>query len=340
MTVPQLNDRQFKEQFRLTRGSVTKVLNLITEEDDAAAGTPLRKILLLLLWYMGSMVSFRKVAILFGMSLGAAWSAVRDVTNRLVAIRDRIITVPGMADMHTILRGFAGKGVQGAIGAVDGCHIEILRPQDNEQAYVNRKGYHSINLMAVVDHRCRFIDICVGWPGSVHDSRVFRNSPLGRRLTQEHYRAQVLPEEAYIIGDAAFQLSTFMITPFRENQLRAQRHGEPTPQQKKHFNHVLSGARVVVEHTFGVLKSRFRRLSLVETKSVENAVHLVTAVCVLHNICIMNDDAFQDDEAAVNALVHDDEDGGADAGGADGAAAVLKRYRLVEEMWAAHARGQ
>ena len=39
-----------------------------------------------------------------------------------------------------------------------------------------------------------------------------------------------------------------------------------------------------------------------------------------------------------NALVHSDEDGGADAGGADDAAAVLKRYRLVE-MWAAHTRG-
>ena len=293
VTVPLLNDRQFKEQFRLTRESVAKVMNLIAEDEEEGSGIPLRKKLLLFLWYSGSVVSFRKVAILFGMSLGAAWTAANDVIRRLVDIRDRVISIPGVADIQAVIRGFADKGVRGACGAVDGCHVEIIRPQDNEQAYVNRKCYHSINLMAVVDSRCRFMDICVGWPGSVHDSRVFRNSPLGRQLTQERYRAEMLPDDAFLIGDAAFQLSSFMMTPFRENQLRVQREGEPTPQQKKHFNYVLSGARVVVEHTFGVLKSRFRRLTLVETKSVEGAVRLVTAVCVLHNICIMNDDAFQ-----------------------------------------------
>ena len=67
---------------------------------------------------------------------------------------------------------------------------------------------------------------------------------------------------------------------------------------------------------------------------MDGAVRLVTAVCVIHNICIMNDDAFQWDAVAVNALVEEDE-GGADVGGADGAAAVQRRFRLVEEIWAA-----
>ena len=31
------------------------------------------------------------------------------------------------------------------IGCVDGTHIPLVRPKQNESCYVNRKGYHSIN---------------------------------------------------------------------------------------------------------------------------------------------------------------------------------------------------
>ncbi|KAK0151894.1 hypothetical protein N1851_006736 [Merluccius polli] len=36
-------------------------------------------------------------------------------------------------------------------------------------------------LMAVCEHQGRFVDVYVGWPGSVHDSRVLRHSPLYRQ---------------------------------------------------------------------------------------------------------------------------------------------------------------
>lgn len=165
-----------------------------------------------------------------------------------------------------------------------------------------------------------------------------RNSPLGLQLAHDDYRARNLPDQAFIIGDSAFQLSTYLITPFRENQLRAERAGEPTPEQKRQYNKVLSGAQVVVEHTFGMLKSRFRRLFLIETKSVENVIRIVSAACVLHNICSMHDDEF-DEVGAGNVVAgnvddvgnNDDAPAGDDSGGV---AATHKRFRLVEEMWA------
>ena len=36
VTVPRMNDRQFKEQFRLSRDTVDKVMDIITEADEAA----------------------------------------------------------------------------------------------------------------------------------------------------------------------------------------------------------------------------------------------------------------------------------------------------------------
>lgn len=46
------------------------------------------------------------------------------------------------------------------------------------QCYFNQKMFYSIQLQAMCDHQCQFLDIFVGYPGSVHDSRVPKNSPL------------------------------------------------------------------------------------------------------------------------------------------------------------------
>ena len=39
------------------------------------------------------------------------------------------------------------------IGCVDGSHIRIQGPSDNENDFVNRKGYHSVNVQGVCDQK-------------------------------------------------------------------------------------------------------------------------------------------------------------------------------------------
>jgi hypothetical protein len=34
----------------------------------------------------------------------------------------------------------------GVVGFIDGTHIRIVRPQNHEKNYVNRKNYHSLNV--------------------------------------------------------------------------------------------------------------------------------------------------------------------------------------------------
>ena len=63
-------------------------------------------------------------------------------------------------------------------GAIDGTHIPIKAPSDHSDEYYNRKSFHSVILQAVVDAFLYFTDICVGWPGRVHDARVLSNSTL------------------------------------------------------------------------------------------------------------------------------------------------------------------
>ena len=40
-------------------------------------------------------------------------------------------------------------GLPDVIGAIDGCHIPIKAPRENDSEYINRKGFHSLQLQAV-----------------------------------------------------------------------------------------------------------------------------------------------------------------------------------------------
>ena len=46
-----------------------------------------------------------------------------------------------------------------------------------------------------------FTDIMVGWPGSVHDARVYSNSPLKARV------GELVPPANHLLGDGAYPLS-------------------------------------------------------------------------------------------------------------------------------------
>ena len=69
-------------------------------------------------------------------------------------------------------------GFPQCFGAIDGTHIPILPPADYARDYYNRKEFYSIVVQALVDHQYRFLNLHVGWPGSVHDARILSNSEV------------------------------------------------------------------------------------------------------------------------------------------------------------------
>lgn len=56
-------------------------------------------------------------------------------------------------DVHTLQthkRAFMDiAGFPGVVGAIDGTHIRIIAPSENEDVFVNRKRYHSINTVLI-----------------------------------------------------------------------------------------------------------------------------------------------------------------------------------------------
>ena len=192
------------------------------------------------------------------------------------------------------IEGFKNNhGFPQCVGAVDGTHIPIISPQDCPADYYNRKGWHSIILQGTVDHAGRFIDVYVGWPGRVHDARVFANSSLYRRGQnntlfpdqRELIAGQDVP--LVLLGDPAYPLLPWLMKAFPNNGRLSQ--------EQKTFNYSLSKARVVVEHSYGRLKGRWRCLLKRLDVDVGDAPELVAACCVLHNVCEFHGDAFDDE---------------------------------------------
>ena len=92
-------------------------------------------------------------------------------------------------------------GLYANLPATDGCHISIKPPADDEQSYFNRKQRHSVVLQGICDSSGKFTDVYAGWPGSLHDNRVLRNSPIFERTLAD--QQAVFPGNTFIIGDPA-----------------------------------------------------------------------------------------------------------------------------------------
>ena len=129
-------------------------------------------------------------------------------------------------------------------------------PVECAKDYYNRKGFHSIIMQAVADHRYCFTDIYIGWPGSVHDARVLKNSELyakgqnGKLLPSTHRTINGIEIPLVILGDPAYPLLPWLMEPFADNC-------GLTPDART-YNYQLSRARIVIKNAFGRLKGRCR----------------------------------------------------------------------------------
>ena len=230
----------------------------------------------------------RSVAEKFGVGRATAFRALRRVIYALYCVAPLFIRWPRDQYAVNVMEHFEEScGFPNIIGAIDGTHIKIRAPVEDANSYINRKGFHSINLQVACTSCGLFTHCYAGQVGSVHDSRVFRNSPVARFLeTPDQY----FPNNSHLIGNAAYGIHPHVMVPFRNN-------GHLTARQIN-FNYCLSSTRMAMERAIDALKMRFRiLLDCLPLRDMEKIPEFIIACCVLHNICKMeNDDMIVDIE--------------------------------------------
>ncbi|XP_052806617.1 putative nuclease HARBI1 [Mya arenaria] len=176
----------------------------------------------------------------------------------------RFIVWPSGEERNRVRSGFfTSTGFPHVVGCADRTHICIQSPSVDEPAYINRKGYRSLNTQAVCNHEGFFTSVNASWRGSCNDAHVFRTSGLCNSLPRDN----VCLEDGYPLRP--FLMTTFMNadTPAKEwYQL----------------------AHVCIERAFGKLKRLFHVLLHSEIRlSPVKACRIATACAILHNVPVL-----------------------------------------------------
>lgn len=177
---------------------------------------------------------------------------------------------------HDSRRWFEENCLPRVIGCVDGTHVKLMAPKAYEEEFVNRKGYHSLNVQVVTTGNLLIADCVAKWPGGTHDSRILSESGICRKFENQEFG------DAIILGDEGYPLKQWLFVPVRD-------HRGLTSSERR-FNRTHKKCRSSVERTIGILKQRWSCLKTGLRFSVPKCCRVIMACAVLHNFAKINDE--------------------------------------------------
>lgn len=148
-----------------------------------------------------------------GLSQTAVHRSIHEVTHALTNVVDQFVCLPNTQDERNFIKTEIMQrwGFPGIVGVIDGTHVAILKPTENEQNYMNRKGFHSINTQIICDHKVKIRSIFANYGGSTHDSFIWRTCQA-QQFINDIYQTG---ERCWFIGDSGYPLQPYLLTPFR-----------------------------------------------------------------------------------------------------------------------------
>ncbi|XP_032364242.1 putative nuclease HARBI1 [Etheostoma spectabile] len=275
---------ELRQDFRLTRGAMHSVQRLLQREQDHGWGIELE--VLIYTYWLAHGLSYRVVARVFNVPKATVHCIIHRVAQNIWDNLRRAIYFPQTADLPAAGLGFVNisgtPAFHNVVGAIS--HIRIKPPQRHRLDYLNYKGFYSVNMQAICKSNGRFLDIFVGYPGSVHDTRIMKNSSF---YTTRRY----LPTGYILLGDGGYpclETPICLITPFKE---------PVQGQVQQRFNYYQSRGRSIIERAFGMMKTRWRS-TLFKALEVKPpfAPQVIASCAFLHNVCMDNGDTLVPDE--------------------------------------------
>ncbi|KAK2880658.1 hypothetical protein Q8A73_023356 [Channa argus] len=294
------DDEEWKAQFRVSRATFNYLIELLgpaikRRRTNYRVPIEPRRRLAITLWWFAWSGEYRSIADMFGVGIATVCTIVRQVTSAIVErLYDRFVSLPSGQRLDDTIAAFKDRCYPQCAGAIGGTHIPIAAPRNNPDHYLNRRGWHSVILQAVVDHNVCFTDVYAGWPGSTSSAAVLSSSDLylkaedrpdGYLFTREKSLiSEGVEIPIHLIGDSSYPLKPWLMKGYSlEHQL--------SPEQRR-FTYTLTSARSVVDIAFARLKGRWRCLLKKSDIDISMISRIVAACCVLHNICENLGDSF------------------------------------------------
>ena len=153
------SDEELLRRFRFGRESMLFIARLIEDEvrpltrRNHAISTEQQLLIALRFFASGSFLQV--ISDTHGYDKATVSGIVRKVSLALASKHEEFIKFPTtMEEKNTIRAGmYEIAGFPCVIGCIDGTHIRLQAPSQNEPNYVNRKNFHSINLLVICDDK-------------------------------------------------------------------------------------------------------------------------------------------------------------------------------------------
>jgi hypothetical protein len=175
------NHKACYKMFRMTRPVFDCLHETLVDNYELKSTMGMSSIesLAMFLWRVGGPQSISQVESRFQRSketIVRKFNHVLDCLNRLGANNVKLKD-PRFTTMHPRLEeSHFSPHFHGAIGAIDGTHIPVIVPSSATITHFGQYHHTTQNVMDVCDFDMRFTFIVAGWPGSVHDIRVFNEA--------------------------------------------------------------------------------------------------------------------------------------------------------------------
>ncbi|KAJ8720629.1 hypothetical protein PYW08_006094 [Mythimna loreyi] len=280
-TISEMPETLFVQQFRLDKSTFVALCHELRQK-TTLKGTreiPLKVKVLCALSFLATGSYQRIVGVTQNLAQRTASRCIRQVVNALNhhAIMAKWIVFPKTRqDRSFIKQEFQRRfGLPGVIGCIDCTHVALVKPNNEEHLFYNRKGYHSLNVQMICDSDLHIINVNAKFGGATHDSHIWASSivePYMRELHQNN-------EHVWLLGDSGYPQRPWLMTPIL-NAVQGSREERYT---ERHVQ-----ARNCIERCFGLLKARWRCLlkDRVLHYHPHVASNIIMACCVLHNIAL------------------------------------------------------
>lgn len=250
----QLPNVQFRRLFRVTKEVFQILIDQLTPftaEGIRNTRLPVHLRILAVLRFFATGSYQRGIGeeISIAISQQSLSNCITEVASALEEMAPTWIRFPDTQDeKNNIEASFMERfGMPCVIGAVDGTHIAILQPAQEEHAYFNRKGFHSKYVQIICDVDLNILSINANFGGASH-AFIWRQSAISNYMENQYNGGE---RNCFLLGDSGYPLQPWLLTAV----LNA---AENSPEAR--YNSTHASARNCIERCIGTLKGRFRCL--------------------------------------------------------------------------------
>ncbi|XP_010907621.3 protein ANTAGONIST OF LIKE HETEROCHROMATIN PROTEIN 1 isoform X4 [Elaeis guineensis] len=299
-------DPRWIEVFRMSKPSFYLLLQHLSPSllSDPSSGPPDHK-LGAALFRLAHAAPFRGVARRFGLPSPAA--ACRAFYQVCKAVADQLGHLFELSsDLQRVVQGFTWMSLPNCCGVLGFARFSV----EGEL-----KG-GSVIAQGLVDSEGRFLDVSVGWHGSMTPAQIITRTKLYK--AQHVVLAGGPPVELngvsvprYLLGSSCCPLLPWLLTPFKMVDSRS------SSSKDSIFNSVHARGMELADRAFGRVRARWQLLQTSWKEDCAEALpYVVVASCLLHNYLIKCSEPMPDEiEVCVKELKFLDFEGKEDEAG-------------------------